>query len=454
MMSQDVAKGAGKEVVLGDQRIEELFEQIGIAWKEDWKLQGLDCMKMWPWMRDLPTCVWAGRGWAFDEKGLRRISSTGGSAAMQGVELFESIGAAEVAAQGENAKETGVSGSVSETAAPAEGPKPTCFMRNNSAKQSGVPHVIWDKNLMAWEVQQPTFDSKGKRIGRKNRTFQVKRFLVPGRSAAEADAAALEAAKAFRVELVQQGVLSEPKPQDPKFTSEVPGVRWYKPKQKWLVQIPLKDSQKKIHGGFTEKAAASALALREQHGLELGPWASTLAELVRVPVQCPIPWGVVGAKALDDLMDPPNGWLRTGTEILQGLQLLFKRRSARGGEGLGLWDFADPKLILGFAVAVPRYLLSTALKAPMLILYVVGLYVFSNLLSYLGVFGDLLFLAVELVFLRIILSVLLRDRDLILAESIRRTCRGSAPGTVVAVLGAAHCNGVKRHLEDQVELSR
>ena len=32
--NQDVAKGAGKEVVLGDQRIEELFEQIGVAWKE------------------------------------------------------------------------------------------------------------------------------------------------------------------------------------------------------------------------------------------------------------------------------------------------------------------------------------------------------------------------------------------------------------------------------------
>ena len=32
--TQDVAKGAGKEVILGDQRIEELFEQIGVAWKE------------------------------------------------------------------------------------------------------------------------------------------------------------------------------------------------------------------------------------------------------------------------------------------------------------------------------------------------------------------------------------------------------------------------------------
>ena len=29
-----MARGAGKEVILGDQRIEELFEQIAVAWKE------------------------------------------------------------------------------------------------------------------------------------------------------------------------------------------------------------------------------------------------------------------------------------------------------------------------------------------------------------------------------------------------------------------------------------
>ena len=45
-------------------------------------------------MRDLPTSVWAGRGWAFDENGLRRLSSSGGSNAMQGVEVFESVGLA------------------------------------------------------------------------------------------------------------------------------------------------------------------------------------------------------------------------------------------------------------------------------------------------------------------------------------------------------------------------
>ena len=40
----------------------------------------------------------------------------------------------------------------------------------------------------------------------------------------QADAAALEAAKAFRAELVEKGILSAPKPPDPNFISEVPGV--------------------------------------------------------------------------------------------------------------------------------------------------------------------------------------------------------------------------------------
>ena len=55
-------------------------------------MRGLDMMKKWPWMRDLPTCIWAGRGWAYDANGLRRLSSAGGADAMQGVEVWESVG--------------------------------------------------------------------------------------------------------------------------------------------------------------------------------------------------------------------------------------------------------------------------------------------------------------------------------------------------------------------------
>ena len=239
----------------------------------------MDCMKMWPWMRDLPTSVWAGRGWAFDENGLRRLTSTGGSDAMQGVEVFESVGAAAEDLKPKDAILREAAGAASHAALPlacAEGPKPTSFKRHNLVKQSGVPGVLWNRSCFAWEVQIPKYDSKGKRKGKTNRVFSVSKFMVNGRSEAEADAAALEAAKAFHAELVRKGILEEPKERDPEFTSDVPGVTWSKKSKKWEVRISLKQSnpkepRKRISGGyFTEKAAAEAEALRlqELHGLQ------------------------------------------------------------------------------------------------------------------------------------------------------------------------------------------
>eukprot|EP00438_Fugacium_kawagutii_P009650 Skav214999 [mRNA] locus=scaffold508:957836:958435:- [translate_table: standard] len=120
------------------------------------------------------------------------------------------------------------------------------------------------------------------------RVFAVKKFLVPGRSEADADAAALEAAKALRAELVLQGILSEPKPRDPNFTSEVPGVTWKKQEQKWRAEISLKGGKKRIFGGhFTEKAGAEAkaLELHEQHGRQCHAAAvKTLADLAELRI--------------------------------------------------------------------------------------------------------------------------------------------------------------------------
>ena len=241
---------------------------------------------MWPWMRDLPTSVWAGHGWAYDENGLRRLSSSGGSDAMQGVEVFESVGLAEeeVKPSGGKIKETPAAVAAAENPPPpSEEQKPNKFARNNIAKQSGVAGVLWNRSAFAWEVQIPKSDSKGKRIGKTNRTFSVKKFIGPGISEAQADAAALAAAKAFRAELVEKGILSEPRQKDPNFTSEVPGVSWYKNYKKWVVLIRPKGGKKVIHGGyFTEKAAAEAkaLELREKDGLQrrVKPVA-TLSEL-------------------------------------------------------------------------------------------------------------------------------------------------------------------------------
>ena len=239
----------------------------------------MDCMKMWPWMRDLPTSVWAGRGWAFDENGLRRLTSTGGSGAMQGVEVFESVGAAAEDLKPKDAILREAAGAASHAALPlacAEGPKPTSFKRHNLVKQSGVPGVKWNSTCFAWEVPIPKYDSKGKRTGNTNRKFSISKFMVNGRSEAEADAAALQAAKAFHAELVRKGILEKPKVRDPDFTSDVPGVAWSKESKKWRVRISLKKSnrkepQKAIFGGyFTEKVAdeAEALRLREVHGLQ------------------------------------------------------------------------------------------------------------------------------------------------------------------------------------------
>jgi len=264
-----------------------------VPWKtiQDYKVRGMDCMKMWPWMRDLPTSVWAGRGWAFDENGLRRLISTGGSGAMQGVEVFESVGAAAEELKPKDAIVREAASAASHGELPvacAEGPKPTSFKRHNLVKQSGVPGVLWNRTCFAWEVPIPKYDSKGKRKGKTNRVFSVKKFMVNGRSEAEADASALEAAKAFYAEMVRKGILQEPKGRDPNFTSDVPGVAWSKQRKKWRVQITLKQSNPKersklIQGGsFTEKAVAEAEALRlqELHGLQRAVKAvSTLSAL-------------------------------------------------------------------------------------------------------------------------------------------------------------------------------
>ena len=94
-------------------------------------------------MRDLPTSVWAGRGWAFDENGLRRLSSSGGSHAMQGVEVFESVGLAaeQVKPSDEKIKEEApiAVAAAENPPPPCEEQKPAHFKRKNLAKQSGIP---------------------------------------------------------------------------------------------------------------------------------------------------------------------------------------------------------------------------------------------------------------------------------------------------------------------------
>ena len=73
----------------------------------------------------------------------------------------------------------------------------------------------------------------------------------------------------LRAELVEKGILSAPKPPDPNFISEVPGVARDKTSGKCRVRVRPKGGKKVIQGGcFTEKAGAEAkaLQLREKDG--------------------------------------------------------------------------------------------------------------------------------------------------------------------------------------------
>ena len=208
------------------------------------------------------------------EHHISGLASAGRPHAMQGVEVLESAELAEDEAKSadQRVKEIPVAEIAEEHPPPPSGEqKPYVFRRANLAKQSGIPYIVWSRTHVAWQVKFPKLDSEGNKISWTNRVFAVKKFVGPGITEAQADAAALEAAKAFHAELVEKGILSEPKQKDPNFTSEVPGVSWFKNYKKWRVEITAKGGKKKIHGGyFAEKAAAEAkaLELREKDGLQ------------------------------------------------------------------------------------------------------------------------------------------------------------------------------------------
>ena len=146
------------------------------------------------------------------------LSSADGSHDTQGLDVFESAGVPneEATPRGEETKEAEV------VMPAAEHPlllaveqQPAQLRRYWLAKQSGVPNIRWNCTNFAWKVNFPKVDSKGEFISWTSRAFAVKKFMVQGRSEAEADAAALEVAKIFRAELVEKGILREPRLKDP-----------------------------------------------------------------------------------------------------------------------------------------------------------------------------------------------------------------------------------------------
>eukprot|EP00435_Cladocopium_sp_Y103_P005033 s3864_g1.t1 len=177
-------------------------------------------------------------------------------------------------------------------------------------KQSGIPNIQWHTISSSWVVnftekvtassakttKTTSKSSKSTRFVR--RLFPVKRFMKPSqrglRAETQADAAALEAAKAYRKELVKQGILKDV---SERRSSPIPGVQWIADRKRWRVIIQKinkadKKTEKdhkttmkkkktmmknnnsnmiKIYGGcFKDQAAAEAkaLAIAKQLGLQ------------------------------------------------------------------------------------------------------------------------------------------------------------------------------------------
>jgi len=95
---------------------------------------------------------------------------------MQGVEVFESVGAAAEELKPKDAIVREAASAASHGELPVafvEGPKPTSFKRHNLVKQSGVQHVVWHPTCQAWSVDFPSYDQKGRKTGRTGRKFSV-----------------------------------------------------------------------------------------------------------------------------------------------------------------------------------------------------------------------------------------------------------------------------------------
>jgi len=201
-----------------------------------------------------------------------------------------------------------------------------------------------------------------------------------------------------------------------------------------------------------------------------------------------------GAKeAVLDLVQPWNGgWGR----LVDSISSARKVAVPFGEEFLGLGSFFDPKLLASAPISFIKYPLSYFVKSPVFTVAVFALIILGDVDSSNAISTDsvsttdliesLLFSILETaIFARIFLKELLADRNEVLADSILEQCRNYetesssnwleklfqadrtgdkstgavyAPGSVagkpedgkivVAVLGLAHCNGIKKLLTE------
>ena len=152
----------------------------------------------------------------------------------------------------------------------------------------------------------------------------------------------------------------------------------------------------------------------------------------------------------------PRGWQLIAEDFANGIAQL------RNPGGLPPTALLAPDLLLGLPVTVVRYPLSLGVKSPLLGLLVAallfgGLFMDASGAGYeeesLAELGRALSFALfeTLVIGRVFLVGLLEERNFVLARKIREAALGDGKRgtrTVVAILGAAHLNGVKTILEE------
>jgi pheromone shutdown protein TraB len=173
----------------------------------------------------------------------------------------------------------------------------------------------------------------------------------------------------------------------------------------------------------------------------------------------------VFVQSLKDIATPLKGW----RSLYSDLSTLGKTTlGGQGDDNFGPGDVFDPTLLAGAPTSILRYVLAILIKAPKVGIPVFSLFVYSVLQSVAEdlsapialtdmpgadvVSETLLTLGVnvlEVVLLGMVfLQALLLERNSILADNIYAECvkAKALPGkskTVVAILGMAHCNGVK-----------
>ena len=166
-----------------------------------------------------------------------------------------------------------------------------------------------------------------------------------------------------------------------------------------------------------------------------------------------------------DLLYPPRAFTGGWKSYADDVRKAVAQEIDGGDEGVDAMDlFGDGKLLLNAPVSLIRYPLAWLLKSPKLIVPLASFWLTiaalpgavealpegaaqssaETLVTDLFLMID--FLQVTLLS-RCFLVALLRDRNEILAQSIADACERVPEGNaVVAVLGAAHLNGVRRRL--------